>query len=656
MSAHPTRPARATLQVRPVSPIHPLTPTGCSTIFGWPGQAEVKRSGLGDPKDARPGHVRIGQTPHAPERYVVPMFYQPSALASCLTPKAMRRTNLFAAAALIALAASAPAQAPDLHGLWGATQRFGPDIRGTLFILNTRAGWRADIAGFSIPVQVDSQTLTFALPDGKASFRGRRVATKLIGHWIQPDRFATPVTLDPDGPNRWRGTVTPLENRLTLYLPITRQSDSTLRTYLRNPERNIGRFIRISRLDLNGADVRLIGRAGSRPDTTLAQGRYEDGAITVPLNGDAYAFIKVRDSSSSPFYPRGKPGVRYHYAPPLRIDDGWPVATVESVGISREAIERFVQLLIDMPMDSLSTVQLHSLLIARHGRLVVEEYFHGYHRDAPHDTRSAAKSWTATLIGAAMQAGIPLRLDTPVYQTLLGPLPADLDPRKRVMTLEHLLTMTAGFNCDPDDPASADEDQIASQDSVQDWYRYTLNVRLISAPGEKIFYCSAEPNLAGGMLAKVAHEPLAELFERLIARPLHMRTYHLFLNPLGEAYGGGGHRFVPRDFLKLAQLMVNGGKWNGKRIVSSEWARQSTAPLRDFSATQHWGYLWNAVEYPYQGRTVRAFLAGGNGGQVFLGVPELDLVIGFTGGNYSDPAMFTSQRVFLPQYLLPAVR
>ena len=178
----------------------------------------------------------------------------------------------------------------------------------------------------------------------------------------------------------------------------------------------------------------------------------------------------------------------------------------------------------------------------------------------------------------------------------------------------------------------------------------------ISAPGEKVFYCSAEPNLAAGMLAKVAHEHLPEMFERLVARPLHMGNYHLWLTPLGEAYGGGGHKFLPRDFLKLAQLMVNDGKWEGRQIVSAEWARQSTSPLRDLSPTQKWGYLWNVVDYPYQGRTVRAFFAGGNGGQVFMGIPELDLVIGFTGGNYSDRVMFTSQQVYVPRYILPAVR
>ena len=562
----------------------------------------------------------------------------------------MKARILFTFLALLAPSGRAAAQAtPDLQGLWAATLRFGPDIHGTLIVHRTADGWRADIAGFSVPAQVNGRgpDVTFTLPDGKGSFRN--------GHWFQADRYGTPVKLAPDGSDRWRGTVTPLEDRLTFYLPITRQPDGTLRTFLRNPERNLGRFIRVSRIEMNGPNVRLVGRPGQRPDTTLAQGRYEDGVMSIPLPGGTYDFRRVTDVSSA-FYPRGNPGERYHYRPPLRIDDGWPVATLESVGMSRDAIEQAVQMLIDLPMDSLSTVQVHSLLIARYGKLVVEEYFHGYDRDQPHDTRSAAKSWTATLIGAAMQAGVPLRLDTPVYPTLLGSVPADLDPGKRVMTLEHLLTMTAGFNCDPNDPTSADEDQIAEQDSITDWYRHTLNVRLVSAPGEKIFYCSAEPNVAGGMLAKVAGEPLAVLFERLVARPLQMRTYHLWLNPSGEAYGGGGHRFLPRDFMKLAQLMLNDGRWNGKQIVSREWARRSTAPLRDLTRTQQYGYLWNSVEYPYKDQKVRAFFAGGNGGQIFMGIPDLDLGIAFTGGNYSDPALFWGQRVFVPKHLLPAVQ
>ena len=608
---------------------------------------------------------------------------------------------------LALLGSSVPlaAQSPDLSGLWSATLRFGPDIHGPLIIDRTADGWRADIAGFSVLVRIDSQSkpvlsppspegrggqgvrtqdrgqgmgperrggqgvrpsrgrkeqvvrtphgsgdhgvsFAFALPDAKGALRD--------GFWIQPDAFASPVHLVRDGPNRWRGTVAPLENRLTFYLPITRQPDGTYRTYLRNPERNIGVFVRARSIALDGNTIRLIGPLGrSGPDTTLVEGHYENGVITLPLQGQTFDFTRVSDLATSPFYPRGNPPPRYHYTPPLALADGWPVAPAESVGISRAAIERVVQMLADMPMDSLSTVQIHSLLIARHGKLVVEEYFHGHSRDQAHDTRSASKSWTATLIGAAMQAGIPLRLDTPVYRTMLDSVPADLDPRKRAMTLEHLLTMTAGFNCDPNDTTSADEDQMDDR-GVTDWYRYTLAVPLTSAPGEKIFYCSTEPNLAGGMLAKVAGESQLSLFDRLLARPLGLSNYALFLRS-GDIYGGGGYRLLPRDFAKLAQLMLDDGRWHGKQIVSREWARRSTAALRDLTPSQQYGYLWNSVVYDYNGRKIRAFFAGGNGGQISMAIPDLDLVIAFTGGNYSDAATFRAQRTFVPDYLLPAV-
>jgi CubicO group peptidase (beta-lactamase class C family) len=141
----------------------------------------------------------------------------------------------------------------------------------------------------------------------------------------------------------------------------------------------------------------------------------------------------------------------------------------------------------------------------------------------------------------------------------------------------------------------------------------------------------------------------------LIARPLRMRTYHLLLQPTGEAYGGGGHHFMPRDFMKLAQLMVNGGRWGGRQILSLDWARKSTAALRDLSPAQQYGWLWNSAEYSYDGKKVRGFFAAGNGGQIFMGIPDLDLVIAFTGGSYNQASLFIPQRVYVPQYILPAV-
>jgi CubicO group peptidase (beta-lactamase class C family) len=576
---------------------------------------------------------------------------------SKLTSMALAAMVMHALAPRTTAAQEAP---PDLTGLWAAKVRFGPDIRGPLTLVRTGTAWRADIAGYSVAARGDGRDLSFELPDGKGSFRGTPTGRDIVGHWVGQRTYnsglayATPVLLKADGANRWRGEVTPLDDSFTFFLPITRRADGTHATYLRNPERNQGRFIPVSQVELKGNVVTLVGRRDSEARVTLAEGRYDEGVMRLPLRGASFDFTKVDADSSSPFYPRGRPAPRYRYTVPLELDDGWPVATVEAVGMSRQGIEAFVQMLADMPMDSLSTSQIHSVLIARRGRLVLEEYFHGYHRDRPHDTRSASKSWVAVLLGAAMQARIPIRLDTPVYRTMLGSEPNDLDPRKRAMTLEHLISMTAGYDCSGES-APGDEDVMQSQTAESDWYRYTLNVPMVTTPGDTIVYCSIEPNLAAGMLQKIAGEPLPELFYRLVAQPLKIHNYHLLLSPTGEAYGGGGHHFLPRDFLKLAQLMLNDGRWDGRPIMSGEWARRSGSALRNLTATQQYGWLWNSVAYPYRGRTVRAFFAGGNGGQIFMGIPELDLAIGFTGGNYADAALFIPQRVFVPRYILPAI-
>jgi len=580
----------------------------------------------------------------------------------------MARRSLALAAALMLASAGAWAQTalqPSLEGLWAARNMNAP-VHGTLLIVERGGRLSADIAGFQVPVVVSGNALRFELPDGKGGFRGARRGKDIAGHWIQGmtaasgARFSTPVTLHAGAPGRWQAEIVPLDDVMSFYLPVTRTGDGNYATYLRNPERNVGRFIPVSRIAMDGDSVRLLGtRRGAKEESVLASGQYdaEVGVIRLPLNGSSFDF--ERDNApSSPFYPRGKPAERYSYRPPLALGDGWPVSTLDKEGIDRAAMERFVQFLIDLPMDGISAHQVHSVLIARHGKLVLEEYFHGAHRDEPHDLRSASKAWLAMLIGASMQSGVPIRLDTPVYQTFLASVPADLDPRKKAMTLEHLISMTAGFDCDDSGERPGDEDVFQQQDKQPDWYKYMLEVPMAWNSGDKIVYCSGKPNLAAGMLQKLAGEPLPELFDRLIGKPLHMSNYHLFLQPTGEAYGGGGHRFTSRDFLKWSQLMVDGGEWEGKRIFSRQWAEKSGAPLHMLMPRfeQSYGYLWNSKAYDYQGRKVHAYFAGGNGGQVSVGIPELDLAIVFTGGNYADPVLFTSTNTYIPESILPAVR
>src|ERR1043165_681481 len=343
----------------------------------------------------------------------------------------MKLAHLLLAAAMLAASA---AGADDLTGLWKAKRNFGPDARGTLVMRKTAAGWTADLAGYAVPARADRTRLSFALPGGAGSFSGRVSGETIRGHWVTPNsmvngsKYAVPVTLTRDGTSRWRGTVTPRDDTFTLYLVIDGD-----KAFLRNPERNFGVQANVERIVVDGNNVRLVGKRNGRgEEQDLATGTYrpDDKVLTLWIRGGSYDFR--RDSGENGFYARGKTPERYSYRPPLARDDGWPVATLSEENISRDGIEKLVQSILDTPIDSVHAPIVESVLIARHGPLVLEDYFHGEHRDKLHESRSAGKSMTAMFAGAVMQAGAPPSLAAP---GCLGS--KDLAPRKARRGEEH---------------------------------------------------------------------------------------------------------------------------------------------------------------------------------------------------------------------------
>lgn len=561
----------------------------------------------------------------------------------------------------LAIAVSITAPADELEGLWKAKRRFGPDARGTLIVRRAGATYTADMVGRIVPVRVENGELSFELPNSEGSFRGKlQTAGTIAGHWFPPDsqaqnaggKFASPVRLAPDGKDRWRGEVVPWDDVFTFYLLAQKQPDGSLGIVLRNPERDFGGQMGAERLTREGNVVKLIGKRRS------AAGTYDPESevltLAFPNRGGTYDFRREGDASD--FYPRGKNPERYVYGAPPARDDGWPASTLDAADIDRPAMERFVQTIVDMPMESLDTPEIHGILVARHGKLVLEEYFHGQHRDKTHETRSAAKSITATVVGAAMEAGAPLALSTPVYKLMNGgTFPADLEPRKQAMTLEHLLTMSSGYFCDDSNPdAPGGEEIMTNQSEEPDYYRFTLRVPMATTPGEKSVYCSASPNLALGMVGRATGEFPLVTFDRLIGVPMKIERYGWPLDPMGRPYGGGGVQILPRDFMKFGQLMLNGGTWQGRRILGRDFVARASSPLYHLRNVTY-GYLWWSIDYPYKDCTVHAFYAGGAGGQVVVVIPELDLVVATFAGNYTTRTGLRIQDL-IPRYILPAVR
>jgi CubicO group peptidase (beta-lactamase class C family) len=557
--------------------------------------------------------------------------------------------------------------ADALVGLWAAEETLGPEIRGELVLELRGKQWHAIIAGNEVLIQPHGDELQFTLPDNKGEFRGRqRPDRSMQGHWIQPaglfsnNRYASPVHFEAAGKNRWRGQVRPLDEHFSVFVSVERAPDGSITAVLRNPESNQFRR-RIYQVKLDDGRVELVSKV-----ETL-KGAYDskkDQLSLALLEGAPDISLSRRSPQDAiGFYASARPVAPYIYHPPTGVNDGWSTASLSEVGLQEGTIAALIRKIKEAdPHDN--PINIQSLLIARHGKLVLEEYFYGFDRARPHDMRSAGKTLAPVLLGIARDHGADVNPSSPLYSFFPQYKPfANWDERKGQVTVRDVMTMTAGLACDDNNEDSpGNEDVMQGQTKQPDWYKYTLDLPMAGSPGgSHAIYCSADLNLVGGVVRQATGRWLPEFFEMNFAGPLQMDRYYLNLMPTEEAYTGGGAYLLPRDQLKLGQLYLNGGLWNGRRVVSKEWTIESTARHSTFAPNlkdepQHdYGYGWHERNFIKVGdRVFRDYLAGGNGGQLIIVIPDLDMVVSINGGSYGDFRWYRWELDLLPQFIIPA--
>jgi CubicO group peptidase (beta-lactamase class C family) len=277
--------------------------------------------------------------------------------------------------------------------------------------------------------------------------------------------------------------------------------------------------------------------------------------------------------------------------------------------------------------------RIHSVLVARKGKLVLEEYFFGYTADDTHDLRSASKTFTGLMAGIAIDKG-EFTIDTPVY-AVLDSLARRSDPRRGRMTVGNLLTHTSGLACDDNDDNSPGNEEKLWGGQLPDWYGYTLglpmakrsrhDLRLLlrgHQPGRRRRLGDHRHRTAGVLLPEhlaadadghVAHGAHAR-------RPRLRRRRHLHASARLPQAGPG----VPerRELERVA-----GGEPQVGGTVGD-----AARPGPDSS---HDGYAWHLHTLSHDGKAYREYDASGNGGQLMIVLPELDIVVAFTAGNYN---------------------
>ena len=255
---------------------------------------------------------------------------------------------------------------------------------------------------------------------------------------------------------------------------------------------------------------------------------------------------------------------------PEFLDDGWEVSGPKQAGLNIDVIATVVQ-----AIESDENPDFHSLLIARHGRLVFESYFHGYNSKSLHDIRSAGKSFTSTLIGIAIGLGVIPDVDVTMvpYFNRYEPI-QNLDERKKSITVRDLLMMMSGLDADDNDAATLGcEDNMIKTD---DWIRYCLDLPMSEAPGQRWVYAGVNTMLLAGLLESATGKSILDFASDRLFEPLGIDNLLWQTSPQGNVAGQGFSSICGRDMLKLGQLFLNGGSWHGLQIVSERWVQAAT--------------------------------------------------------------------------------
>jgi CubicO group peptidase (beta-lactamase class C family) len=373
-----------------------------------------------------------------------------------------------------------------------------------------------------------------------------------------------------------------------------------------------------------------------------------------------WRFVRKRSADSLMAELLAESDSSYEYTPPETLDDGWACGDLATSGIEKTRIGELIEEIRDGKHDD-----VHSLLVVKDGRLVVEEYFavngekHGpvttrIFRDRVHHLASTTKSVTSTLVGIAVDKGYIKDVDEPIFR-FLPAYNSLFDEEKRRIRIRDMLTMTPGLEWRQFGVSDA------SNDGMQMWHtddviRYVLQKPIDAEPGKTFNYSNGTPTVTGAILRNAVGKEVIAFAEEHLFHPLGITTYSWTSYPDGSIETDGGLALRPRDLAKLGQMFLNGGTWNTQGIVSESWIRESTKERLRFGRRNRWGYgyHWMQAETRIGDRVVRSYFVPGDGNQMLAVFPELNMVVVFTAGNYGvDPkAVYYS---LFEEFVLPAV-
>lgn len=305
----------------------------------------------------------------------------------------------------------------------------------------------------------------------------------------------------------------------------------------------------------------------------------------------------------------------------------WASATPEELGMDSRALAALV--------DFGAAGDMDSLLVTRHGRIVAEAYYAPFKPGMRHRINSATKGVVAALTGIAIQQGKLSGTAQPVLPLFADRNIANVDDRKKAMTVQHLLDMTSGL--DWTEPLTDGRpDSMIEMGRSADWVQFILDRPMAQAPGTAFNYSSGNSQLLTAILARQTGMSVPDFATQHLFKPLGISDMVWKKDPQGLAIGGYGLYLQTRDMAKIGYLYLRGGEWDGAQIIPRNWVNrvyQAKVPMV-FPPVTSTSLRYADQWWAHSGR--RMYMAVGYNRQIILVMPEEGVVAAMTGRkNYS---------------------
>jgi CubicO group peptidase (beta-lactamase class C family) len=292
----------------------------------------------------------------------------------------------------------------------------------------------------------------------------------------------------------------------------------------------------------------------------------------------------------------------------------WETSTTDAQGIDAQILDSAF-----IAAEKMGFVD--GLLVIRNGYLVAEDYYNGYTAYTPHNVKSVSKSFLSAITGIALQKGY-FTLDDKVLDYFPEYVSDTTDVRKYDITIRYLMTMRMGID--------NEENNLFDVLATENWIRTTIELPLLSPPGEKFRYSTLQTHLLSAILTKTSGMSTFNLTKKYLTDPMGIDIDHWSQDLQGYYFGGSEMFFTPREMAVLGYLYLNGGKLRDEQIIPAGWVTSSLSGtweknnaewgvLRDYN----YGHLWWLGKI----NDYQMFWALGFGGQMVITFPDLNLIV-----------------------------